>query len=215
MPIGVVRPIFIMLPINFKKVGFMAIALLILYTFCSCSHRLTDFTVISTKNVPIGKGYTSIKKAEQKVQGVDKKHMVLFIPFGYPNMKEAIDKAIESYDGAIGLVDGVVKSRYWTCLFYGQNSYIVEGTPIYESTEVISGLENKNNQASQNSRITPYNNVQPDNQFSMVFYHEVKKDETIFTIANLYDIPATDIIKWNKLSTQYIHEGMKLIIMVK
>lgn len=57
----------------------------------------------------------------------------MWIPLGFPNMKEAIDKAIEKYPGAIGLVDGVVKSKGWTAILYGQNSYVVEGTPLYEA----------------------------------------------------------------------------------
>lgn len=51
--------------------------------------------LFSTKNIPITEAGTEFKKATQRVQGVDKKWQILIIP-AIPNMKEAIDKAIEN-----------------------------------------------------------------------------------------------------------------------
>lgn len=89
-----------------------------------CSMRITDFTVISTKNVNV-----KAAKAPSRVVGTDCIVVFLF-PFGIPNMKTAIDKAIEQagpqYDA---LIDGVVYIDNYHFIV-GQQCYRVEGTPI-------------------------------------------------------------------------------------
>ena len=81
-----------------------------------CTIRLTDFTAISTKNVKMptkGKG--------KRVRGED---CSAFVP---PNMKEAIDRAIEGAGGDYdALVDGVLYAENY--FFYA--CFKVEGTPI-------------------------------------------------------------------------------------
>ncbi len=92
--------------------------------FAGCSIRMVDFTVISTKNVKIPS--TAIGP---RVVGEDC-IVVFLVPFGIPNMKEAIDNAIENagpeYDA---LVDGVVYINNYHFLV-GTQCYKVEGTPI-------------------------------------------------------------------------------------
>jgi len=89
-----------------------------------CTIRVVDFTAISTKNVKI----PTLEKGP-RVVGEDCVVVVLF-PLGMPNMKEAIDRAIEKagpeYDA---LVDGVVYILNHSFLI-GQQCYRVEGTPI-------------------------------------------------------------------------------------
>lgn len=182
-----------------KNFSFWVGALLLLVGMSSCSHRLTDFTVISTRNVPLGNEAASLQKANQRVKGVDRTHTILFFPIGTPNMKEAIDKAIDKYPGAIGLVDGVVKSKGWSVLLYGQNSFVVEGTPLYEADVKERNISTNNNQSGE----------------TMVFYHEVKDGETLSTIANSYNVTVSEIIKWNKLSSANVIQGTKLKILVK
>lgn len=181
-----------------KKISFFAVTILLLMGVSSCSHRLTDFTVISTRNVPLGQQAASLQKANNRVKGVDKSHVVLCIPFGTPNMKEAIDKAIDKYPGAIGLVDGVVKSNFWTCLVYGQSAFVVEGTPLYEADVAKMGVP-ANNQGGE----------------TMLFFHEVKQGETLSSIANSYGATVAEIIKWNQLSSADVEKGTKLRILVK
>lgn len=90
-----------------------------------CVTRITDFTVISTKNVNVA----FAAKANTRVTGTDCVYVVL-IPLGMPNLKEAIDRAIEGagpqYDG---LIDGVVYHKNMSFLF-GKVCYEVEGTPV-------------------------------------------------------------------------------------
>ena len=118
-----------------KKLSFLLLVAVLTVSFSGCTHRLVDFTIISSKNIPLEDVTGRLKRAPNRVKGKDTSHMVLYFPIGFPNMKEAIDRAIEQYPGAVGLVDGVVKQNSWWTILYGQNSYIVEGTPIYLDTK--------------------------------------------------------------------------------
>ena len=201
----------------------LACAVLLLLLSSACTHRLTDFTVISTKNVPIGTHSATIKKGDKRVKAKDTAHTVLFIPLGMPNMKEAIDKAIEQHPGAIGLADGVVKSSGWTCLFYGQNSYIVEGTPIYEDTSVEEATAAQQQTIApaqptiqnQNSNVNFNQGQQDAEKFAVLFYHEVKRGDTLTTVAEAYNVSVGDIIRWNQLNSSNLTPGAKLRIMLK
>jgi len=97
-----------------------------------CTTRLTDFTVISTKNIEWSKAGT-YKRATTRTTGKDTSYIIIFIPTGQPNMKEAIDRAIEPVPGAVALVDGVLYSNFWYIPYiYGESSYVVEGTPLID-----------------------------------------------------------------------------------
>lgn len=180
-----------------KKNLIFAMAAGLFIALQGCTHRLTDFTVISTKNYPIDHSDVELKKAPERVKGVDRSHWVLFVPIGQPNMKEAIDKAIEKYPGAVGLADGVVKSKAWWALLYGQSSYVVEGTPIYEK-DLDNGDLDRSAQAAN----------------SLLFYHEVKQGDTLESISKKYGVSIGNIINWNKLNSSELSMGTKLKIYV-
>ncbi len=117
-----------------KKAIIVVFATLFLF-LSGCSVRVVDFTVISTKNVNLP---TSDKG--KRVTGEDCV-VVFIIPFGAPNMKEAIDQTIENagseYDA---LVDGVIYQLNHSFLF-GQQCFRVEGTPI--NTKNLVSLNNE------------------------------------------------------------------------
>lgn len=208
---------------NLKKLSVVvAVGGLIMSGLASCTHRLTDFTVISTKNVPIGEGSPiEFQKGTKRVKGQDVAHTVLFLPIGFPNMKEAIDKAIEQVPGAVGLVDGVVKSSGWSCLFYGQNRYIVEGTPLFPINFDLEEPEsrrpsgyNRNNINTGTENI-PVSNTPASSIGGYIFFHEVKDGETISSIAEQYSVSVGELIKWNQLSQNTLSKGQKLKIHIK
>jgi len=117
-----------------KKAIIVVFATLFLF-LSGCSVRVVDFTVISTKNVNL-----STFEKGKRVTGEDCV-VVILIPFGIPNMKEAIDQAIEKagpeYDA---LVDGVVYQLNHSFLV-GQQCFRVEGTPI--NTKNLVSLNNE------------------------------------------------------------------------
>lgn len=88
-----------------------------------CTMRLVDFTAISTKNCEVQ------GNRGERVVGNDMVWMILGIPTGQPNMKEAIDRAIERCNGDI-LVDGVLYQKGWFALLVGQTGFQVEGTCV-------------------------------------------------------------------------------------
>ncbi len=177
-------------------------AAVIMLVASSCSSRLTDFTVISTKNVPIGDQPTNLSKAPTRVKGVDKAHFILFIPLGSPNLKEAIDKAIEKYPGAVALADGVVKSKFMDFLLYGQTSYVVEGTPLYPTDDQKTTSDSQNQSANKSASDTSF----------MRITHQVNKERNVTELAKMYDVSVSEIIRWNKLSSPALKEGQEIII---
>ncbi|MGO9243888.1 MAG: hypothetical protein ACLPT4_16280 [Verrucomicrobiia bacterium] len=104
--------------------------LLCMSLIVGCTTRLTDFTVLSTKNVDLSK-MASYTRGISRVHGEDLITIIIFIPTGVPNAKEAIDRAIQSVPGAIALVDGVVYQKAWWFLI-GQSGFMVEGTPLID-----------------------------------------------------------------------------------
>lgn len=188
-----------------KKMFLFVAAFMLLAT--SCTQRLTDFTVISTKNVPIGDRPTDLVKANMRVQGVDKAHIII-VPFKRPDLKEAIDKAIEKYPGAVALADGVVKHKSWSVFFYGQSSFIVEGTPLYET-----GAAQPNNtgyQSSNNAYTQPSNTGNTTNVMRIT--HQVNNEQNVTELAKMYGVSVADILKWNKLTNPALTPGQNIII---
>ena len=119
-----------------RALGSIALALSMIAGPLGCTTRLVDFTMISTKNVDLSKG-ASFTRGPHRIEGIDMVHMIILIPTGVPNMKEAIDRAIETVPGAVALMDGVVSQKVWFIpLIYGQSMFVVEGTPLIDPSLV-------------------------------------------------------------------------------
>ena len=116
-----------------KKLKFTLLSLVFTaLTFSSCSHRILDFTLISSKNVDLSKGAT-FERGKNRVEGKDMVHWIIFFPTGTVSIKEALDKAIESTPGCVALLDGVIYSKFWWIPYvYGQQSATIEGTPLID-----------------------------------------------------------------------------------
>jgi hypothetical protein len=96
-----------------------------------CSTRMVDYTILSTKNVDLSR-VGSFRRSAERVTGKDTQFWLIIIPVsGSPNLKEAIDRAVERVPGAVALVDGVVYYRAWWFIF-GSRAIIVEGTPLID-----------------------------------------------------------------------------------
>lgn len=102
------------------------------FLLSSCTQRVLDFTIVSSKNIDIEHSHSFIKK-NQRTQGKDMVHWIILIPTGVPHIKEALDKAIESTPGCVALMDGVITYKFWWIPYvYGKEYYIVEGTPLID-----------------------------------------------------------------------------------
>ncbi|NPA35751.1 MAG: hypothetical protein GXO47_02770 [Chlorobi bacterium] len=114
------------------KLILVFLSVLVFIFSSSCSRRVLDFTLISSKNVDLTKGAT-FKRGTKRVDGSDKVHIILLIPTGVANLKEALDEAIECTPGCVALLDGVVYYKFWYIpLLYGQQTAVIEGTPLID-----------------------------------------------------------------------------------
>lgn len=103
-----------------------------------CTQRVTDFTVISTKNVDLSS--KSLKRASERIVGEDPAYIILVFPVGTTHLKQAIDNTIEKVPGAVALVDGVVSfTSFYIPMIFGKQSYVVEGTPLIDQN-ILSSL---------------------------------------------------------------------------
>jgi hypothetical protein len=114
---------------SLKKLTLLAAAVVLL---SGCTQRYIDFTTISSKNMDMSRG-AEFERGTQRVVGEDMSHIIVFIPTGQPNAKEALDRAIEGTPGAVALLDGVITHKFWWIPYiYGQSSIEVEGTPLID-----------------------------------------------------------------------------------
>jgi len=122
------------------------LGMLVAFFVSGCSVRLVDFTVISTKNA-----YIAAKSKGSRVKGEDCVFSCLGLPFGIPNMKEAIDRTIQNagseYDA---LIDGVL---YQTTNPF-QICYKVEGTPVNTKVRGAMNEKDKENLLVHSKRLT-------------------------------------------------------------
>ena len=125
-----------------KKLKFNLMALtMVAFLLSSCSHRVLDFTLISSKNVDLSKG-ASFVRGKSRVEGKDMVHWIIFIPTGTVNIKEALDRAIESTPGCVALLDGVIYTKFWWIPYiYGQQSATIEGTPLIDPSLAFNSGE--------------------------------------------------------------------------
>ena len=111
-----------------KKMGIVFISLCaVVVSGCTTTTRIGDFTIISSKNIDLSRG-ADFKRGTNRVIGQDMVGTSGFGPVAAPNMKTAIDRAIESVPGTIALLDGVISQRVTTW----RTGYVVEGTPLID-----------------------------------------------------------------------------------
>ncbi len=141
--------------------------------FYGCTTRLTDFTIASTKTIELSKVPT-FKRGGQRTTGKDTAHIIIFIPLGQPNIKEAIDRAIEKIPGAVALLDGVISIRnFYIPYVYGQNSYIVEGTALIDPA-LLAKNSDKNSSEYMISHHDPQTNEPIVSEVSEDEYKKMK-----------------------------------------
>ena len=78
----------------------------LVFSLMSCSYRLGDFTILSTKNYNVEAEYKKVGRFE----GKDSVFVIFGIPFGQPNIENAVDEAIEKGKG-VYLTDAVLELK--------------------------------------------------------------------------------------------------------
>ncbi|MDR7344382.1 hypothetical protein J2X14_002803 [Pantoea alhagi] len=115
-----------------KKILVVALGVMVL---SGCSMRVADLTVGSTKNYNInGNKFVT----GPRVSAEDSYPVIIF-PTGFPNMKTAIDRAIEKDKCAVGLSNVVITQLNYSFLF-GKIGVRAEGNLIIDRS--LPGCEN-------------------------------------------------------------------------
>jgi len=112
-----------------KRLTYLLIAVLALLMLSSCSIRVADLTMVSTKNIDLSNTQLDARKGQRQTGEDCRFNLLGLIPFGLPNMEEAVDKALEKGKGNV-MVDEVTEYKnIWVVL--GVISCInVEGTVL-------------------------------------------------------------------------------------
>ncbi len=106
--------------------------------FSSCSQKLLNFKLISSKNVDLSKASTFVK-GKDKVEGNDVVHIIVIIPTGKINFNKALDMAIGSVPGCVALLDGSIYSKFWFIPYiYGKQTAVIEGIPLIDPSLVYN-----------------------------------------------------------------------------
>ena len=97
-----------------------------LIALTSCSIRIADLTMISTRNIDSDKQYKELKKY---TIGKDRSlYSILFIgPLGSPDIEDAIDDAIKKVPGGEYMKNVVIREKYPFFLLFSMRTFQVEG----------------------------------------------------------------------------------------
>jgi hypothetical protein len=126
---------------GFFLFGLPALLLALGLVLAGCATRIGDFTMLSTQNVDLSRA-GEFKRSASAIEGKDTMHIILGIKTK-PNidLKEAIDRALAKFPGAVALVNVRLYTTGWSILgLYGQTSYIVSGTALVDPNLVPSNL---------------------------------------------------------------------------
>jgi len=94
-----------------------------------CSVRTADLTLVSTKNIDLTDTRLDARLG-QRQKGEDCIFSLLgIIPFGVPNLKNAVDKALEAGKGNV-MVDEVTYVQGYYFVLGGMSCIKVEGTVL-------------------------------------------------------------------------------------
>ncbi len=91
----------------------------------------SSFTALSSKNVNTNSVKIDKSKMMAHTTGQDCKHIIFFVPTGVPQVKEAIDRALEAGRGNI-LLNARIEESAFSIGIFGKMCYTVEGD-VYET----------------------------------------------------------------------------------
>ena len=101
----------------------------LLFSF-GCQQRLGSFTFLSSKNVDLSNLDMEASADAPIVEGKDNNLIITIFPTGVPNLKDAVDRAIESGRGT-GLSDATVYyTAWWVPYIVGNMEFKVKGKVV-------------------------------------------------------------------------------------
>ena len=102
--------------------------------------------------------------------------------------------------------------RIISCNGIGGNAIVLPSDTVISDT--IPPIPTASAAAPTNSQVTPATPQKPApvQQQSSIKYHKVKKGETLSSIARKYHTTVANLKKWNKLKSDFIREGQRIIV---
>jgi hypothetical protein len=114
-----------------RTTAILIVAAFLLVLSVGCYSRVSDVTAVSTKSVMVP------GERLGEVEGVEKAHIYCIFPDKQLNVKEAIDKALESKKADM-LIDVKFYVKGWYIPFiYGEVSVKVKGTAVRMMPEAV------------------------------------------------------------------------------
>lgn len=163
---------------------FLPLFIIAAIIFTSCSIRVLDFTIVSSKNIDLSKS-ASFVKGKTRAQGKDIVHIILIIPTGRADIKEALDKAIETTPGCVALLDGVIYKKMWYVPYiYGRQTILIEGTPLIDPSLSL-----------QSDYIPTYSKIELDTQGKIKKKSSLSSEEYISLKSKVVD--ESNLVKFN------------------
>jgi len=108
----------------------ISIALLVLSTMATgCVYRVGDLTLVSTKNIDLTDVSLDVRQGQRKRAEDCRFALFNLIPFGLPNLEEAVDRALEAGGGNI-MVDEVTEFKTTWVVVGRINCWVAEGTVL-------------------------------------------------------------------------------------
>ncbi len=111
-----------------KKLAYRIIIIIGLMMLSGCVTRIADLTLVSTKNIDLSDTQLDVRTGQRQT-GEDCRLSLLGITFGLPNLKEAVDEALEKGRGNI-MVDQVTELKVTWIVLGHIMCYQVEGTVL-------------------------------------------------------------------------------------
>lgn len=116
-----------------RSKSLLAPLLATLFLVNACSVRTADLTLVSTKNIDLSDTRLDAKLGQRKTAEDCVFLLLGIIPLGVPNMKTAVDKALESGKGNIMIDEVTWVENYWFVVG-GLSCIKVEGTVLTAPT---------------------------------------------------------------------------------
>lgn len=102
--------------------------LAILSTLSACATRIASMSVISDKTIETRDVKVSKLPRKENVVGESKRFQFLFIPFGRPSVKQALDDALAKGNGDLMLDVALYQTSWWFII--GRFGYEIKGAVV-------------------------------------------------------------------------------------
>lgn len=101
-----------------------------LFVLTGCEQRLGDFTFLSSKNIDLSHLDMQATDDAPMAEGEDSKAIVFVFGGGPPNLKEAVDRAIESGGGTALSDVSIYRTSWYVPYIVGENAFRVRGKVV-------------------------------------------------------------------------------------